>query len=138
MLDLAPSRPSRVTIDVRTTLTHGEMSGTKRRMARPAGSTLPRSSAVRHRTGRVRRTSSGSRRILVVMTSSRAPRRYLAGSPFQPEPEPAIEQFECGDLVSHDAYGMGRVVGREAEAVTVDFRTQTVRVMSPFHKMAKL
>ena len=86
----------------------------------------------------VRRTSPGSRRILVVMTSSRAPRRYLAGSPFQPDPEPAIEQFECGDLVSHDAYGMGRVVGREAEAVTVDFRTQTVRVMSPFHKMAKL
>jgi hypothetical protein len=75
---------------------------------------------------------------LAVMTSSRARRQYLPGSPFQPDPEPVIEQFDCGDLVSHDAYGMGRVVGREAQAVTVDFRTQTVRVMSPFHKMAKL
>jgi hypothetical protein len=72
------------------------------------------------------------------MTSSRARRRYLPGSPFQPDPEPVIEQFACGDLVSHDAFGMGRVVGRETEAVTVDFRTQMVRVMSPFDKMAKL
>ena len=42
------------------------------------------------------------------------------------------------DLVSHDSYGMGRVVGAEAAAVTVDFRTQTVRITSPFHKMSKL
>ena len=49
-----------------------------------------------------------------------------------------MEQFECGDLVCHDAYGMGHVVGREAQAVTVDFRTAKVRITSPFQKMTKL
>lgn len=72
------------------------------------------------------------------MTTSRARRRYLASSPFQPGPERVIEQYACGDLVNHDKYGMGRVVGAEADAVTVDFRTRTVRIASPFHKMALL
>ena len=72
------------------------------------------------------------------MTTSRPRRRHLASSPFQPDPEPVIERFECGDLVSHDSYGMGRVVGAEAEAVTVDFSQQTVRITSPFRKLAKL
>lgn len=72
------------------------------------------------------------------MTSSPSRRRHLASSPFQPDPEPVIEQFECGDLVNHDSYGVGRVVGLEAHAVTVDFRTQTVRITSPFHKMSSL
>ena len=72
------------------------------------------------------------------MKTSPARRRHLANSPFQPDPEPVIEQFECGDLVNHDSYGMGRVIGAEADAVTVDFRTQTVRITSPFRKMAIL
>ncbi len=72
------------------------------------------------------------------MTTLPARRRHLANSPFQPDPEPVIEQFECGDLVNHDSYGMGRVIGAEAAAVTVDFRTQTVRITSPFHKLAIL
>ncbi|MGZ5416782.1 MAG: hypothetical protein ACXWDI_06360 [Nocardioides sp.] len=72
------------------------------------------------------------------MTTSPARRRHLANSPFQPDPEPVVEQFECGDLVNHDSYGMGRVIGTEADAVSVDFRTQTVRITSPFHKMAIL
>lgn len=72
------------------------------------------------------------------MTPSPARRRHLASSPFQPDPEPVIEHFQCGDLVSHDSYGMGRVVGAEALAVTVDFGSQTVRVTSPFHKMSHL
>lgn len=72
------------------------------------------------------------------MTTSRARRRHLASSPFPPGPEPVIASFQCGDLVSHDSYGMGRVVGAEADAVTVDFGTQTVRITSPFHKMAVL
>ena len=72
------------------------------------------------------------------MTTSPARRRHLANSPFQPDPEPVIEQFECGDLVNHDSYGMGRVIGAEADAVTVDFRTQTVRITSPFRKLAIL
>lgn len=72
------------------------------------------------------------------MTTLPARRRYLANSPFQPDPQPVIKQFECGDLVNHDSYGMGRVIGAEAEAVSVDFRTQTVRITSPFHKLTIL
>ncbi len=52
--------------------------------------------------------------------------------------EQEIERFECGDTVCHDSYGMGHVVNRETDAVTVDFRTTTVRVTSPFRKMTKL
>ncbi|MFC6706223.1 hypothetical protein [Flexivirga alba] len=72
------------------------------------------------------------------MTSSPARRRHLTSSPFQPAAEVEIEQFECGDAVCHDSYGMGHVIGREPEAVKVDFGTTTVRVPSPFRKMTKL
>jgi hypothetical protein len=67
-----------------------------------------------------------------------ARRKHLASSPFRPEPEPTIEQYGVDDLVCHDLYGVGRVVGAEANAVTVDFRTQTVRITSPFDKMEHL
>jgi hypothetical protein len=76
--------------------------------------------------------------ILDRMATSARPRRHLATSPFQPEPEPTIEQFALNDLVSHDSYGMGRVIQVEAAAVTVDFRSRTIRIASPFHKMARL
>jgi hypothetical protein len=62
----------------------------------------------------------------------------LATSPFQPDPEPTIEQYAINDLVSHDSYGMGRVIQVEATAVTVDFRPQKVRVVSPFRKMTRI
>ena len=62
----------------------------------------------------------------------------MATSPFQADPEPIIEQYAINDLVSHDTYGMGRVVHVEATAVTVDFRPQRVRIMRPFHKMARI
>jgi hypothetical protein len=65
-------------------------------------------------------------------------RRHLASSPFQPEPEPEIETYELNDLVSHDIYGMGRVIQTEAAAVTVDFRPQVVRIKSPYSKMSRL
>jgi len=64
--------------------------------------------------------------------------RRLASSPFQPDPEPTIEVYEVDDLISHDSFGMGRVIQVEAAAVTVDFRSQTRRITSPFRKMAKL
>jgi len=51
---------------------------------------------------------------------------------------PTIEEYAVADLISHDAYGMGRVVSVEVAAVTVDFGSQTVRIPSPFHKMSKL
>jgi len=72
------------------------------------------------------------------MTHSAGPRRHLASSPFQPDPEPIIEQYAVNDLVSHDSYGMGRVVHVEEAAVIVDFRPRTVRIVSPFHKMSRL
>ncbi len=69
---------------------------------------------------------------------SAASRRHLASSPFKPDPAPDIEEFRVGDRVSHDAYGLGRVVGVEDAAVAVDFGSQQVRITSPFHKMTKL
>jgi predicted 2-oxoglutarate/Fe(II)-dependent dioxygenase YbiX len=76
--------------------------------------------------------------ILEVMTTSPRTPRQMASSPFRPDPEPVIEQYALGDLVSHDSYGMGHVVQLESSAVMVDFRSQTVRITSPFRKMAKL
>jgi hypothetical protein len=67
-----------------------------------------------------------------------AKRRYHASSPFQPQPEPVVEQFALEDRVSHDTYGVGRVIGQEDDAVTVDFGSQTVRIPSPFRKMERL
>lgn len=49
-----------------------------------------------------------------------------------------VEQYAVGDLVAHDAYGVGHVVRLESAAVMVDFRSQVVRVTSPFAKMSKL
>ena len=76
--------------------------------------------------------------ILEVMTPSAGRRRHLASSPFRPDPEPIIEQYALGDLVSHDSFGVGHVVHTESGAVIVDFRSQTVRLTSPFSKMTKL
>ena len=50
----------------------------------------------------------------------------------------SIEEYAVDDLVSHDSYGLGRVVTIDAGGVTVDFRTHTVRIKTPFKKMAKL
>jgi transcription elongation factor GreA-like protein len=72
------------------------------------------------------------------MTTSPARRRTLATSPFRPQPEAEVPHFECGDQVNHDVYGVGRVVSTDADAVTVDFGSQKVRVMSPFRKMSAL
>jgi hypothetical protein len=71
-------------------------------------------------------------------TRSRPQRRHLASSPFAPTIEPEIESFQLHDRVSHQSYGLGRVVGTESAAVTVDFGTRTVRIVSPFHKLEKL
>jgi hypothetical protein len=72
------------------------------------------------------------------MTPPAAPRRHLASSPFKPDPEPVIEQYAVDDMVSHDAYGMGRVLQVESAAVTVDFGSRQVRITSPFAQMSKL
>lgn len=72
------------------------------------------------------------------MTTSAARPRHPSTSPFERRAEPPIATFECGDLVSHDSHGMGRVTNAEAHAVTVDFGTQQIRIVSPFHKMSVL
>ena len=62
----------------------------------------------------------------------------MASSPFQPRPEPTIEEFAVDDRVSHDQFGLGRVVGVEDGAVSVDFGDTRVRVVSPFTKLEKI
>lgn len=62
----------------------------------------------------------------------------MSSSPFGPDPEPIIERYSLDDLVSHDVYGMGRVVQLESAAVAVDFGSRRVRIPSPFRLMAKL
>ena len=50
------------------------------------------------------------------MKSDRAVRRHLATSPFNKPsaPEPPPEQYAVQDQVTHDRYGLGRVVTRQA------------------------
>jgi predicted 2-oxoglutarate/Fe(II)-dependent dioxygenase YbiX len=66
-------------------------------------------------------------------------RRYLPTSPFKPPPEePPAEQYELGDLVTHDKYGLGRVILVESDAVVVDFANRKMRITAPFARMTKL
>ncbi|RYJ27052.1 hypothetical protein CU044_3546 [Streptomyces sp. L-9-10] len=44
-----------------------------------------------------------------------------------------------GDRVSHDQFGLGRVIGVEGEhAVLIDFSGRQGRILSPFAKLTKL
>jgi hypothetical protein len=67
-------------------------------------------------------------------------RRHLPSSPFKPPPEdPPPEQYELDDLVTHDKYGLGRVIAVEHDAsIVVDFSTRKVRITPPFARMTKL
>ncbi|HLY88640.1 MAG TPA: hypothetical protein VKQ27_06615 [Acetobacteraceae bacterium] len=69
-----------------------------------------------------------------------APRRFLPGSPFNSlHEDPPIEQFAVRDQVSHDKYGLGRVVlVEDDEAIVVDFGSCNIRICSPFARLAKL
>ena len=64
--------------------------------------------------------------------------RHLASSPFQPKPEQVVEEYALGERVCHQRYGLGRVVGAEGAAITVDFGNCTVRLVSPFANLEKL
>jgi hypothetical protein len=80
-------------------------------------------------------------RILVVMKPARAAtRRYLPTSPFgPPAAAPPPEQFAVRDQVTHDRYGLGRVIGVEVDAtLVVDFGSCCVRIMTPYAKLTKL
>jgi hypothetical protein len=69
-----------------------------------------------------------------------ATRRLLPTSPFNAMPaEPPAEEFAVSDQVTHDKYGLGRViVVEDDEAVVVDFGSRHVRIMWPFSKLTKL
>jgi predicted 2-oxoglutarate/Fe(II)-dependent dioxygenase YbiX len=73
-------------------------------------------------------------------SASAGHRRYLPSSPFKPPPDaPPPEEFEVDDLVTHDKYGLGRVVLVEGDAaVVVDFAPRRVRITTPFARMTKL
>jgi len=66
--------------------------------------------------------------------------RHLPTSPFKPPPlPPPLEQFEIDDLVSHDKYGLGRVIGvSEDIAVIVNFGSEQRRIPAPYAKLIKL
>jgi hypothetical protein len=67
-------------------------------------------------------------------------RRFLPTSPFKPPPpDPPAERFAPQDQVTHDKYGLGRVIRVEDDiAVVVDFGTQQVRIVMPCAKLTKL
>jgi hypothetical protein len=76
----------------------------------------------------------------MVNSASAGKRRYLPTSPFKPPPEaPPPEEYAVHDLVTHDKYGLGRVILVEgATAVVIDFAPMKVRIMTPFTRMSKL
>jgi hypothetical protein len=79
--------------------------------------------------------------ILEMMKPARAAtRRFLPTSPFKPPPDaPPAEQFAVQDQVSHDKYGLGRVVSVEGDtALVIDFGTSQVRITIPCAKLIKL
>jgi hypothetical protein len=77
---------------------------------------------------------------IIVNNASAGNRRYLPSSPFKPPPEaPPVERYALHDLVTHDRYGLGRVILVEGDtAVVVDFAPRKVRIMAPFARMIKL
>ncbi|MFF9147860.1 hypothetical protein ACWGBV_34585 [Streptomyces sp. NPDC055051] len=73
------------------------------------------------------------------MTKSSAPKRHLSTSPFKAPVTLPPRQFAVGDQVTHDVYGLGRVIGIEGEiAALVDFGSTQQRILSPYAKMSKL
>ncbi|MBV9024074.1 MAG: hypothetical protein JO362_09845 [Streptomycetaceae bacterium] len=73
------------------------------------------------------------------MTKRPAPRRHLSTSPFKAPVPPLVEHFSLGDRVSHDRYGLGKVIGVEdGSAVHVDFGSRQVRIVHPYAGLHKL
>ena len=73
------------------------------------------------------------------MTKHAGPKRHLPASPFKAPVAPDPKHFAPGDQVTHDMYGLGRVIGvEEGIAALVDFGSAQMRVLSPYTKMTKL
>ncbi|MEE1783204.1 hypothetical protein PUR71_09780 [Streptomyces sp. SP17BM10] len=75
------------------------------------------------------------------MSNYPAARRPLPSSPFKPPVEPPSKHFAVGDRVTHDRYGLGRVIGVEGDgdtAVLVDFGSRQERITPPYRAMFAL
>ncbi|NJP50433.1 hypothetical protein HCJ93_10205 [Streptomyces sp. SBST2-5] len=73
------------------------------------------------------------------MTKPAASKRHLPTSPFKAPVAPTPKHFATGDQVTHDVYGLGRVLGVEdGVAALVDFGSARMRILSPYAKMTKL
>jgi len=69
-----------------------------------------------------------------------ATRRILPTSPFAPPPpDPPAEEFAEQDQVTHDRYGLGRVVSvRDDGSLDIDFGGRRVRITMPCAKLGRL
>ncbi|PYC83168.1 hypothetical protein C7C46_09170 [Streptomyces tateyamensis] len=75
------------------------------------------------------------------MSKSAAGPRPLPTSPFKPRREAPPKHFAVGDRVTHDGYGLGRVISVEGDgntAVLVDFGSRQERISHPYTAMFKL
>ncbi|MFG2847164.1 hypothetical protein ACGF12_28920 [Kitasatospora sp. NPDC048296] len=75
------------------------------------------------------------------MTKFSAVRRPLPSSPFKAPVEAPRKHFAVGDRVTHDRYGLGRVIGVEGDgdtAVLVDFGSRQERITPPYSAMFTL
>ena len=73
------------------------------------------------------------------MTSSDGQRpKHLSSSPFAPKVEPTVDVFAVDDRITHDLYGLGRVTKIDSHGVTVDFGSQTLRIVHPYTKLHHL
>ena len=79
-------------------------------------------------------------RILVMMKHPRAVARpLLPTSPFGAPPlTPPAEQFAVQDQVTHDKYGLGRVISVEDDILIIDFGSRRVQITTPCAKLTKL
>jgi hypothetical protein len=78
-------------------------------------------------------------RILAAMTNPARPRRTLPTSPFTRAVTTPPEQFAVGDRVTHDKYGLGRIIAVEGESsVIVSFGETRRRIATPYTAMTKL
>lgn len=73
------------------------------------------------------------------MTKRSAPRRHLSTSPFPVPVAPPARNFAPGERVTHDRYGLGKVIGVEDDtALLVDFGSYRVRILDPYTGLHKL
>lgn len=73
------------------------------------------------------------------MATSQRPRRHLASSPFAPKPQVIDEVYEAGARVSHDSFGLGRVISVQGStSVQVDFGSGAKHIPLPCRSMTAL